>query len=308
MVALLVHKPMHIYVNRLSMQYIKPKYISMKASDEFTEKWIQDQIADDPGILGLGDLSLISREKTLPGGGRVDLILGDEDSSLRYEVEIQLGRTDPSHIIRVLEYWDLEKKRNPHCDHVAVLIAEEITSRFFNVISLFNGVIPIIALQMKCVEIDNKVTVVYSKILDLMSLSNTDDPPDETPPLNREYWIKKAGEDVLALIDELLSHVNKKLDIGESAKFEYRKNDIKIKQSEHDLAYCFPYKTKKYVRVAVKLSRSTDMDRYLSDSGLDVLSYNARIGRYRVRMRIGEDNNLDAITELISAGMLDRET
>jgi len=92
------------------MQYVKPKYISLKAHGEFNEKWIQELIADDPGILGLGELSLISRETSLSGGGRVDLILGDEDSSVRYEVELQLGKTDPSHIIRVLEYWDIEKK------------------------------------------------------------------------------------------------------------------------------------------------------------------------------------------------------
>ena len=152
------------------MQYVKPKYISLKASTEFDEKWIQERIADDPGILGLGELSLISREKSLPGGGRVDLILGDDDASVRYEVELQLGKTDPSHIIRVLEYWDVEKKRYPQYDHIAVLIAEEITSRFFNVISLFNGVVPIIALQVKCVEMEGKVTLVFSKILDLMVL------------------------------------------------------------------------------------------------------------------------------------------
>ena len=28
----------------------------------------------------------------------------------RYEVEIQLGRVDESHIIRTIEYWDIEKK------------------------------------------------------------------------------------------------------------------------------------------------------------------------------------------------------
>jgi len=60
------------------MQYVKPKYISLQGSNEFNEKWIQDRIAEDPGILGLGTLSLISREKSLPGGGRVDIILGDE--------------------------------------------------------------------------------------------------------------------------------------------------------------------------------------------------------------------------------------
>ncbi len=32
-------------------------------------------------------------------------------------------------------------------DHTAVIVAEDITSRFLNVISLFNGTIPIIAIQ-----------------------------------------------------------------------------------------------------------------------------------------------------------------
>ena len=34
------------------MQYVKSKYIYLKANVEFDEKWIQDRIADDPGILG----------------------------------------------------------------------------------------------------------------------------------------------------------------------------------------------------------------------------------------------------------------
>ena len=286
------------------MQYVKPKYISLKANGEFDEKWIQDLIADDPGILGLGELSLVSREKSLPGGGRVDFILGDDDASVRYEVELQLGKTDPSHIIRVLEYWDVEKKRYPQYDHIAVLIAEDITARFFNVISLFNGVVPMIALQMKCVEIDNKVTVVFSKILDLMVLGK-DEPPGDQPKYDRDYWIKRGGEDVLTLVDNLLSAGNKIPETSGKAELEYGKGQIRFECSGNTLAYCFPYK--KYVRVAVKLSRSTDMDKLLSESELDMMEYNTRLGRYRVRMRVGEDNNYPAITELIKAGLSEKE-
>ena len=47
-----------------------------------------------------------------------------------------------SHIIRTIEYWDIERKRYPQYEHCAVLVAEDITSRFLNVISLFNGTIP----------------------------------------------------------------------------------------------------------------------------------------------------------------------
>lgn len=32
----------------------------------------------------------------------------DPESNLRYEVEVQLGKTDESHIFRTIEYWDLD--------------------------------------------------------------------------------------------------------------------------------------------------------------------------------------------------------
>ena len=73
---------------------------------------------------------------------RLDLLFIDSDGKERYEVEIQLGATDESHIIRTIEYWDIERKRYPQYNHTAVIIAEDITSRFLNVISLFNGSIP----------------------------------------------------------------------------------------------------------------------------------------------------------------------
>ena len=39
----------------------------------------------------------------------------------------------------------LERRRYPHFEHVAVLVAEDITNRFHNVIGLFSGSVPIIA-------------------------------------------------------------------------------------------------------------------------------------------------------------------
>ena len=41
----------------------------------------------------------------------------------RYEVEVQLGPTDEAHIIRTIEYWDIERNRYPQYEHCAVLIA-----------------------------------------------------------------------------------------------------------------------------------------------------------------------------------------
>lgn len=134
------------------MKHVKLKPILLRSHSQLDERWVQDVIAEDPNLLGLGDVVLKDRERMQKGAGRLDLLLQDAEGHGRYEVEIQLGATDPSHIIRTIEYWEMERKRYPQYDHTAVLIAEDITSRFLNVISLFNGSIPIIAIQMTAVE------------------------------------------------------------------------------------------------------------------------------------------------------------
>ena len=97
-----------------------------------------------------------------PAGGRLDILLQDEDSHTRYEVEIQLGPTDPSHIIRTIEYWDSERRRFPKWNHIAVIVAENITGRFNNVIQLFNRNIPIIALQMSAYKNGSDISLAFT--------------------------------------------------------------------------------------------------------------------------------------------------
>ena len=62
------------------------EWISLKNHPEIKESAIQQFIFDNPAVLGLGDLSPIRREIIQPSGGRLDLLLGDDDT--RYEVEI----------------------------------------------------------------------------------------------------------------------------------------------------------------------------------------------------------------------------
>lgn len=131
------------------MKFVKPEFISIKSHPQLSEAWVQDRIAEDPTILGLGDLVLKDKERIQPRAGRLDLLLQDLETNRRYEVEIQLGKTDETHVIRTIEYWDIERKRYPQYDHCAVIVAEEITARFLNVISLFNGTIPLVAIQMR---------------------------------------------------------------------------------------------------------------------------------------------------------------
>lgn len=284
------------------MEYTTHTTISIKDNSILNEAWIQELIANNPSILGLGELNLISKEKILPGGGRLDLLLGDENT--RYEVEIQLGKTDPSHIIRILEYWDLEKKRYPQYDHVAVLIAEDITSRFLNVISLFNGVIPIIALQMKAIEIDGKFTIVFTPILNLMALGEAEPDIADLTINSRYEWIARTSEDNLSLIDTLLETVNKLPGINGEAELRYRRNYISIYTNGFTIAYCSP--KKKFVRVAMSLKRTTDMDNLLNNSDIDVMDYNVKLGRYRVKLYPNEAVDFAVIEKLLLESIQER--
>ena len=112
------------------LSYKKHERISLKAHPEFNEKWLQARIAEDTAILGLGDLILLDRERRQENAGRLDLLLSDPEKNRRFEVEVMLGATDASHIVRTIEYWDHERRKYSAYEHCAVLIAEDVTTRF----------------------------------------------------------------------------------------------------------------------------------------------------------------------------------
>src|SRR6266508_4056888 len=159
----------------MTPNYLKPEKINLRSHPELSEKWVQQRIAEDPTLLGLGELVLKDKERIQPRAGRLDLLLQDVESTHRYEVEIQLGSTDEAHIIRTIEYWDVERKRYPQYDHTAVIIAEDITTRFLNVIGLFNNAIPLIAIQLNALKVGANVSLVFTKVLDELRLGPADE-------------------------------------------------------------------------------------------------------------------------------------
>ena len=90
------------------LSYIKTEKTLLKG--KYPEKWLQDIIENDPSVLGLGELTIIERERKQSSGGRIDFLMLDPETKTMYEVEVMLGSTDESHIIRTIEYWDIEKK------------------------------------------------------------------------------------------------------------------------------------------------------------------------------------------------------
>ncbi len=193
----------------MALKYAKPERIWLKGHPEVDERWVQTRIADDPGLLGLGDLILKDRERLQPRAGRLDLLFQEADSNRRYEVELQLGKTDESHIIRTIEYWDIERKRYPQYEHTAVIIAEDITSRFLNVIGLFNGFIPLVAIQMQAYRYGEQVSLIFTTVLDQMRLGLVEEDEEVVDVVDRSYWEKRASKNTLEMTEKLLEHLRR---------------------------------------------------------------------------------------------------
>lgn len=87
-------------------ELVPHKIISLKNHPALDERWLHERLKENPSLLGLGDLDVRDSERRQPSGGRLDLLLQDIENLKRYEVEIQLGAMDESHIIRAIEYWD----------------------------------------------------------------------------------------------------------------------------------------------------------------------------------------------------------
>jgi len=279
------------------LTYVKAEKIILKDSREYNEKWVQDRIFEDPKILGLGNLLPWQKERIQPGAGRLDILLQDINEETRYEIEIQLGSTNESHIIRVLEYWDLEKKRNPNFNHVAVLISEDITGRFLNVIRLFNGVIPLMALQMEAIKIEDRISLFFTKVLDQRSLSifESEEPSE---PTDRAYWEKRGTKKTVGFADELLKIV-KTLD--PNLELKYNKFYIGLAHEGQPFNFVAFKPQKKAIRLELKLTESEEINEKLDLANLEILQYSTRSGRYLVRLSEEDiENNLDLIKELFT--------
>ena len=279
------------------MDYAKFEKISIKNHPELNEKWVQDRISEEPGILGLGDVILKDRERLQPRAGRLDLLFQDAESNHRYEVEIQLGGTDESHIIRTIEYWDIERKRYPQYEHTAVIVAEDITSRFLNVISLFNGMIPLMAVQMNALKLGDSVGLLFTTVLDQMSFGLVDEDEEAQDVTDRSYWENRGSKKTIAMADQLLEIARQ---FDPSLELKYNKFYIGLAKEGQPSNFIIFRPKKGFIRLEPRLKNSASTQERLENAGLDVMGYDSRWGRYRIRLQPGEvEKNKEILTEVV---------
>lgn len=262
--------------------YVPNTRISLRRHRELTEKWLQSVIADDPTVLGLGEVDVKDLERSQPRAGRLDMLLFDPETNTRYEVELQLGPTDESHIIRTIEYWDIERRRFPQYEHVGVIVAEEITTRFFNVISHFSGFIPIVAIQVNAIEVAGALTLVFTKVLDVMPLGLAEEEDDEEP-VDRTYWETQKGSPESLLVADRLLELTR--EVEPDIKLKYIKHYVGLDKNGAAVNFVtLRPRRKDHVIAEFKADKTDDLTGRVEDSGLDSLGAD-RWSNYPLRVR-----------------------
>jgi hypothetical protein len=262
-------------------KYFEPEIVSLSAHRELSEHWLQERIAENPKIIGLGDLVLRDKERPQPNAGRLDLLLQDPETLRRYEVEIQLGRTDERHIIRTIEYWDIERRRYPQYEHCAVIVAEDITSRFLNIISLFNGFIPLIALKIQAIKVNEEIGLIFTKVLDELPLGLVEEDEVVQEPTNRAYWEDKGSPKAVQWADRMLEMI-RTFAPGYELKYNKHYIGLALNGEANNFVVFRPQRTA--LRFEPKLVKSDETTEKLEGAGLEVLEYDRHFGYYKVRL------------------------
>lgn len=232
-----------------TLTYAKHERLSLKAHPAYNEKWLQDRIAEDPTILGLGDVMLLERERVQERAGRLDLLLADPEQNRRYEVELMLGATDESHIIRTIEYWDIERRRYPGYEHCAVTVAEDITSRFLNVLSLLAGTVPLVAIQINALQVGQSLVLDFVRVLDQRLLRRDDVAETKLQTVDRSYWVQKSASAVIQVADDLLGIINEKAEPKQQLNFN--KYYIGLTDGTRSRNFIYFRPRKKFLRVVI---------------------------------------------------------
>jgi hypothetical protein len=105
--------------------------------------------------------------------------------------------------MRTIEYWDIERQRYPALEHRAVIVAEEITARFFNVIKLLNRAVPLVAIQLSAFRFGDEIVLHPTRVLDTYEFGAEPEEEEGAEQVDLAYWQKKTNPESLRVVEAI---------------------------------------------------------------------------------------------------------
>lgn len=269
------------------LNFCESELLDLKAHPAYDEAWLEQLLCKRPNLLGLGDIKVVSCQRRLTKGGRLDMIAENAKLQQAFVIEIMLGQLDESHIIRALQYCLREKARPDRKDWeiAAVLVAERVLgTRYRGVVQLLTEelsmTMPIIVIELSALRLGKLLTLKITRVFD-----GTEEVPSETTTNKGEQktvraeWITKASAESVELAEQFGPLLKK---IDNSLTLTYKREFIGIAAGNRPENFFVIHPKKQFVRMSVKTPNAASWSKRLAKVGFDLLDGGPEKVRFRL--------------------------
>ncbi len=165
-----------------------------------------------------------------------------------------------------------------------------------NVISLFNGAIPLIAIQMQALRVGEHLTLNFTTVISELTRGLVDEDEDaQAAPADRAYWDQRSSPQMLQLTDELFALLRR---ADRALELKYTKFYVGIAKAGQAFNFVKFRPQRKSVSVGICLDETEEQTAAIEATGIETQPYDRRDHAYRRRLSRAE---LGTKTEALAA-------
>ncbi|HDZ3711888.1 TPA: hypothetical protein RSW59_003569, partial [Vibrio cholerae] len=136
--------------------------------------------------------------------------------------------------------------------------------------------------QMQAFKVGDQISLIFTTVLNEIKRGLVDEDEEAYEITDRTYWEKRASKSTLEMTDELITLI-KTLD--QDLEPKYNKFYIGLAKNAGQINNFVIFRPKKdWVRLEPRLAKSDEIQSKLEEAGVDVMDYDSRWGRYRIRL------------------------
>ena len=191
----------------------------------------------------------------------------------------------------------LKRKRYPQYEHCAVIVAEDVTSRFLNVINIFNGIIPLVAIQMQAYEINDGIALTFTKVVDELQLGEDDSTVIVKGTTTRKDYEESIPKQILDLVDALYGML---VQINKEYELTYKKYYIGLIRAGVVNNFIQFRPKQNFLKLTFKYNQSSELEKSVENAGFDIMNYDQEWREYTIRVTPKEYQvNKDLLKEIV---------
>ena len=162
-----------------------------------------------------------------------------------------------------------------------------------------------IAIQMSAVKVGDKVSLIFTKVLDQTQIGLIDEDEEESELTDRNYWEQLRGtKKTVSMADEALALINS---FAPGLELKYNKFYIGLVRDGQPDNFVIFRPQRNAMRLELRIAKSEDVEKKIDAAGLVMLDYDARWGRYRLKLDIGDVKKHEVfLTELLKLAVQEK--